>query len=142
MPKLGEEMSSTVDLGYPAPAGSQEETTEVLEGTGREKTKLVGMLKHSTEATEKTDEVPKLGESTGLQKILSPPLEPELSKVPRAPVITPKRRRMASVLDVVLESIRVSALAPGKETAEATTVRVEAEAGPSVPIKTEPVGTR
>jgi hypothetical protein len=61
--------------------------------------------------------------------------------VPRAPVITPKKRRMASVLYVVLESTRVSTPAPGKETAEAATICVEAEAGPSVPIEIEPAGT-
>jgi hypothetical protein len=49
--------------------------------------------------------------------------------------------RMARVLDAVLESTRASTPAPAKETAEAATARVEAEAGPSVPIETEPVGT-
>jgi hypothetical protein len=83
-----------------------------------------------------------LGESAGLQKILSPPPEPELPKVPKAPIITPKRRRMASVLDAILESTRVSTPTPTKETAEAAIVRVETEAGPSVPIETEPAGTR
>jgi hypothetical protein len=77
-----------------------------------------------------------------LQKILSPPPEPELPKVPRAPVITPKRRWMASVLDAVLESTRASTPSPAKETAEDATVRFEAEAGPSVPIETEHVGNR
>jgi hypothetical protein len=76
-----------------------------------------------------------------LQKILSPPPEPEFPKVPRAPVTTPKRRRMASVLDAVLEWTRAWTPAFAKETAEAATVRVEAEARPSVPIETEPVET-
>jgi hypothetical protein len=101
---------------------------------------LAGAPKHSAEATEKAAEVPELGELAGLQ-VLSPPPEPELPKVPRAPIITPKRRRMASVLDAILESTRVSTPAPAKETAEAATVRVETEAGPSVPIETEPAGT-
>jgi hypothetical protein len=77
-----------------------------------------------------------------LPKILSPPPEPELSKVSKAPAITPKRRRMASVLDAVLESTRASTPAPAKETTEAATARAEPEAGPSVPIETEPAGTR
>jgi hypothetical protein len=64
-----------------------------------------------------------------------------LPKVPRAPTITPKRRKMASVLDIVLESTRASTPAPAKETAEAAIARVEAKAGPSVPIETEHVGT-
>jgi hypothetical protein len=64
-----------------------------------------------------------------------------LSKVSKAPTITPKRRRMASVLDAVLESTRASTLAPAKETTEAATVHVETEAGPSVPTEAEPAGT-
>jgi hypothetical protein len=85
--------------------------------------------------------VPELGESAGLQKILSPPLELGLPKVLRVPAITPKRRRMASVLNAILESTRASTPAPTKETAEAATAHAEVEAGPSVPIETEPVGT-
>jgi hypothetical protein len=77
----------------------------------------------------------------GLQKILSPPPEPELPKVPRAPAITPKRRRMSSVLDVILESTRASTPAPVKETVEAATAHAKVKARPSVPIETEPVGT-
>jgi hypothetical protein len=64
-----------------------------------------------------------------------------LLKVPRAPVITPKRRRMASVLDAILESTRVSTPAPAKETAEAATILIETKAGPSVPTETEFAGT-
>ena len=45
------------------------------------------------------------------------------------------------MLDAVLESTRASTPNPAKETVEAATARVEAEAGPSVPIETEPVGT-
>jgi hypothetical protein len=106
--ELVEGAPSTAELGQPAPAGFKEESAEVPEIIGQEKIESAGVPKHSAEATEKTAEVPELGESVGLQKILSPPPEPELPKVPRNPVITPKRRRMASVLDVVLESTRVS----------------------------------
>jgi hypothetical protein len=42
-----------------------------------------------------------------MPKIVSPPPEPELPKVSKIPAITSKRRRMASVLDAVLESTRV-----------------------------------
>jgi hypothetical protein len=64
-----------------------------------------------------------------------------LPKVSKAPAITPKRRRMASVLDAVLESTRASTPAPAKETAKAATTRVETEDGPPVPTETEPAGT-
>jgi hypothetical protein len=62
--------------------------------------------------------------------------------VPIAPAITPKRRRMASMVDAVLESARAPTPASAKEAAEAATARVEVEVGPSMPIEIEPVGTR
>ena len=40
-------------------------------------------------------------------KILSPSQETELSKVSKIPAVTPKRRRMASVLNAVMESTKV-----------------------------------
>jgi hypothetical protein len=81
-----------------------------------------------------------------LQTILSLPQEPELPKVSKIPAITPKRRRMASVLDAVLELTRVSTSASReekniKEAIEAITTHVEAEVGPSVPAKIGPVET-
>jgi hypothetical protein len=75
-----------------------------------------------------------------LPKILSPPPEPELLKVSKIPAITPKRRRMASVLDAVMESMKVSTPASTKdknikEATEAITTRVETEVGPSNPAR-------
>jgi hypothetical protein len=82
---------------------------------------------------------------------MSPPPEPELLKVSKIAAITPKRRRMASVLDAVLESTRVPTPAfvevasmsekNIKEVAEAVTTRDEAEVGPSVPREAGPVET-
>jgi hypothetical protein len=74
--------------------------------------------------------------------------EAELSKIQKTTLITPKWRRMASVLDAVMESTKV--LTPAsievpsmgkkstKETVQAVITRVEAEAGPSVPAETGP----
>ena len=75
-----------------------------------------------------------------LPEILSPPVEAELPKVAKAPATTPKRRRMASVLDVVMET---RALTPAlvKKVAEAAMAHTETEAGPSVPAETKPVVT-
>jgi hypothetical protein len=64
-----------------------------------------------------------------------------LPKISRAPAITPKRRRMASMLDIVLESTRASSPAPAKRTTEAATICVEIEAGPSVSTEALPTGT-
>jgi hypothetical protein len=81
-------------------------------------------------------------------KTLSSSQEAELSKVEKIASITPKRRRMASVLDAVIESTKAltfaSAKAPSaegrntKESAEAGMSQVAAETGPSAPAKVKP----
>ena len=76
-----------------------------------------------------------------LPEILSPPTEVELPKVTRAPAITPKRRRMASVLDVVIETTRELTPALAKKIAEAAINHAETEARPSAPAKTELAAT-
>jgi hypothetical protein len=131
VPKLDEGTSSTAEPGHPSP-------TEAPKVPAIESAEAP---KHATEAKGKAVEEPKLGETAGLPKILSPPAEPELMKVSKAPAITPKRRRMASVLDAVLESTRASTLAPAKETVEAATACAEPKVGPSVPSEAEPAGT-
>jgi hypothetical protein len=79
---------------------------------------------------------------------LSPLQETELLKVQRIASVTPKRRRMVSVLDVVIESTRAltpaSAEAPSaegkntKKSAEADITQVAAEAGHSAPAEARP----
>jgi hypothetical protein len=76
-----------------------------------------------------------------MPEILSPLVEAELPKVTRAPATIPKRRRMASVLDTVVETTRALTPAPVKEIAEATTTHMETEAGPSVPVETKLAAT-
>jgi hypothetical protein len=98
VPKLAKRTSSTVEPGYPAPASSKGESAEVPKITVTESAKAP---KHSADVKGKATEEPELGEPTGLQKILGPLLEPELPKVSKAPAITPKKRRMASVLDAI-----------------------------------------
>jgi hypothetical protein len=90
-----------------------------------------------------------------MPKILSPPTEAKLPKVQKASAATPKKRRMANVLDVVLEITKALSPAPTKKIAEATKMQAEAETGqaeaeatqaqaeaearPSVPTEMEPV---
>jgi hypothetical protein len=74
-----------------------------------------------------------------MPEILSPPAEAKLPKMQKAPVVTPKRRRMANVLDVVLETIKALSPRPIKKIAEAAKVQVEAEAEPAAPIETKVV---
>jgi hypothetical protein len=103
---------------------------------------------------DKVDE-PNVEEIIKMPKILSLPTEANLPKVQKASVATPKRRRMANVLDAVLETKKALSPAPSKKIAqseaksrveaetrrakaEATRVEAEAEAGPSMPTETEP----
>jgi hypothetical protein len=87
-------------------------------------------------------------------KIMSLPTEATLPKVQKASAATPKRRRMANVLDAVLETMKVLSPAATKKVAETTKTQAEAktrqakteaaqaqteaEAGPSVPTEMEP----
>jgi hypothetical protein len=76
-----------------------------------------------------------------LPEILSPPLEAELPKVAKAPATTPKRRRMASVLDAVIATTRALTPAPIKKVAEAATAHTETEARPLVAPEMKPTVT-
>jgi hypothetical protein len=139
LPKLGEGTSSTAEVEQPAPATPKEELT------GLSKVPAAGPVetpRHGAKSKEKAAKEAELEKTVGLPKILSPPAEPELPKVSKAPAITPKKRIMASVLDVVLETTRVLTPAPTKEAAEAATARAKTEVGPSVPIEAEPAGTK
>jgi hypothetical protein len=93
------------------------------------------------EAEDDKVEEPQVEKILMLPKILNPPAEAELSKVTRAPATTPKRRRMASVLDAVVETTRALTPAPVKKIAEAATAHTETEAGPSVSVETKLAAT-
>ena len=81
-------------------------------------------------------------------KTLSSLQEAELAKVQKIASITPKRRRIASVLDAVMESSKALTPAPAeapsvedkniKKSAEAVMTQVETKSGPSVPAETGP----
>jgi hypothetical protein len=99
-------------------------------------------------ARAKPAEEPELKKSTEQPKALSQLQRLEVPKASRFPTTTPKRRRMASVLDAVIESTKaltpVSAEAPSaegetiKKSAEAGTTQAAVEAGPSVPAEARP----
>jgi hypothetical protein len=84
-----------------------------------------------------TAEEPKVEKTVKMPEILSPPAEAELPKVQKVPAATPKRRRMASMLDPVMETTKALSPAPTKKVVEAVKVQAEPEAGPLVPIKTK-----
>jgi hypothetical protein len=138
LPKLDEGTSSIAEGEQPTPAAPREDLSELpkVPAIGPAKT-----LKFGVEAKEEVAKEPKLGEKVGLPKILSPPADSGLPKITRAPTITPKRRRMASVLDTVMETTRALTPAPAKKIAEAAISRAEAEARPSAPAEMEPIAT-
>jgi hypothetical protein len=122
------------------------ETSSVTEAKGPALTQRIeepaAMLKADKIEESRTKE-------TKTSEILSPSVEVEAPKIQKDLTATPKRKRMASVLDV-LETIKTSSSSPGKiakaskthvETekklteAEATMSRADVETGPSEPTK-------
>jgi hypothetical protein len=99
-------------------------------------------------------EEPNVEEIMKMPEILSPPTEAKLPKVQKASAATPKRTRMANMLDAVLETTKALIPAPTKKIAEAAKAQAEsetrqaeteamkaqaeAEAGPSAPNATKP----
>jgi hypothetical protein len=157
MLKLVEGPSSAAKLDHPATTEARvKSATEARVKSAEEtilkapaekpKAEIADVPKYPAKARAKTAEKPKLRKSAEQPKTLSPPQETELPKVSKFPAVTPKRRRMASVLDAVMESTKV--LTPSSievpsmgekntmETVEAVETQVEVEAGPSVPAET------
>jgi hypothetical protein len=95
VPKFGEGTSSTTEAKQAAPTVQSAKESIVVP-----KVPTVG----PAEAKDDTAREPKLEETMMMPKILSPPAEAELPKMTKAPATTPKRRRMASMLDAVMET--------------------------------------
>jgi hypothetical protein len=107
-----------------------------------------------TKADKDKAEGSKIEEITKMPEILSPSTEVTVPKAQKGSAETPKRRRMANVLDVVLETAKTLSPAPSRKIAEAskaqpgaetkqvgveaTTIQAETEARPSEPTETEP----
>jgi hypothetical protein len=131
VPKFGGETSSAIEAKEPAP------TQRIEEPAAMPKTNKI--------------EEPRI-EGTKTLEVLSSSAGVEVPKAQKGLAATPKRKRMASVLDV-LETIKASSSTPGKiakaskvqietETklteAEATMSQASAEAGPLEPAKEKP----
>jgi hypothetical protein len=129
VPEFGEGTSSTTEAKQAAPAVRSAEGPIIAP-----KVPTVG----PAEAKDDTDREPELEKTLMTPKKFSPPAETELPKMTKAPATTPKRRRMASVLDAVMETTKALTPAPTKKVAEAVKAQAEAEARPSVPIETKP----
>jgi hypothetical protein len=124
----------------------------------------IHIAKSAEDKAEKAEE-PKINEITKTPKSLRLPIEADLPKIQKTSAATPKRRRMANVLDVVLETTKVLSPALVKKVVrteiksqaetetrqaeaaqvqaetEATQIRAETEATPSVPIATMPAAS-
>jgi hypothetical protein len=103
------------------------------------------------EAKSSPTEEPKLKEAAEQPKALSPPRETELSKASKIPAATPKKRRMASMLDAVMESVKASTPASAEvlstegeilmESVEAGTSQAVSKPGPSFSAEAKPSKT-
>jgi hypothetical protein len=101
------------------------------------------------EAKTNVTEEPNVEKTTEQMKALSPPYVTELPKPSNIPAATPRKRRMASMVDVVMGSMKTSAPAPAemprteakdsKKPNKARMAHTISEAGPSeVPARTRP----
>jgi hypothetical protein len=75
---------------------------------------------------DKTEE-PKIEEITKMPKVLSPSTQATVAKMQKSSTASPKTRRMANVLDVVLETTRTLSPAPTRKIVEASKAQPEAE---------------
>jgi hypothetical protein len=130
VPEFGEEASSTAEARQGAPI-----VHGVEEPTIVPKMPTVGPI----EAKDDKAEEPKVEKVIKVPEILSPPVETDLTKMQKPPAATSNRRRMASVLDAVIETTKALTPASTKKTIEAAKNQVEAKAGPSAPTKTKAV---
>jgi hypothetical protein len=146
IPEFGEGTSSAAEVKETIPIMQSTEEPIVVS-----KVTTVGPAK----AEDNKAKEPHVERVTKLPEILSPPEAAGLPKVQKTSAATPKRRRMANVLDAVLETTKVLSPAATNKVAEATKTQAEAKTGqaeaevaqiqtefearPSVPTETEPV---
>jgi hypothetical protein len=142
VPEFGGETSSATEAKEPAPPMQKIEESVVM--------LKVPSTELAEPKTDKTEE-PRI-EGTKILEVVSPSEEVTVLKAQKGLAATPKRKRMASVLDV-LESVKASSPTPGK-IVKASKMQIEAEtkltevkgamsqanaeAGPSEPAKKKP----
>jgi hypothetical protein len=143
VPEFGGETSAVAEAKEPAPPTQKIE--EPAEMSKAPSAKL---------AEPKTDNIEEIRvEGTKTLEVLSPSAEVTMPKAQKGLAATPKRKRMASVLDV-LETVKASSSIPSGKIAEASKIQIEAEtrpaevegavsqasaeAGPSEPIDKQP----
>jgi hypothetical protein len=155
VPEFTGETSSATEAEKPTEPTLLPEVAEMAEAPTRIELKepkvLLPETKEMAEAplTEKMEKVKGFTEGSEISEVLSPSANVESIKNQKGRVVTPKRKRMVTVLDV-LETIESSNTTPKKtaetsetETkvfdAEAPRQQAETEAGPSGPTKEEKI---
>jgi hypothetical protein len=152
VPEFGSETSSAPEAKESTPLPGAKELAEVPTTKELEEPKtLLPETKELAEApsTEKMEEAKASTEGAKISEILNPSEEIEAAKIKKGPTVTPKRKRMVNVLDV-LETIKLPSTTP-KKTAETSEALVEVsvaeapkqqtgiETGPSEPTKVIPL---
>jgi hypothetical protein len=133
-------------------AGETSSVTEAKEPTLLPEIKELAEVPVTEKIEEaKTEEAKTSAEGVKISEILSPSREIEVAKIKKGLTVTPKRKRMVNVLDV-LETIKSSSTTP-KKTVETSEASAEAsvaetskqqtgtEVGPSEPTKVKPLET-
>jgi hypothetical protein len=146
IPEFGEGASSAAKTKEIVPPAQRTEESAIMP-----KLPLVELVE--TKADKDKAEGSKIEEITKMPEILSPSTEVTVPKAQKGSAATPKRRRMANVLDVVLETAKTLSPAPTRKIVEASkaqpeaetkqaeveaaTIQAETEARPSVPTEME-----
>jgi hypothetical protein len=118
IPEFGEGASSAAKTKETVPSMQSTEEPAVMP-------KLLSVKLVETKADKA--ERPKIGELTKMLEVLSPPTEATVPKVQKGSATTPKRRRMANVLDVVLKTTKTLSPAPTRKVVEASKAQPEAD---------------
>jgi hypothetical protein len=148
IPKFDEGASSAAKTKETAPPAQRTEEPATMP-------KVPSVELVETKADKDKAEGSKIEEITKMPEILSPSTEATALKTQKSSATTPKRRRMANVLDVVLETTKTLSSTPSRKFAEAlkaqpeaetkqaevkaATIQAETEARPSEPTETEPI---
>jgi hypothetical protein len=118
IPEFGEGASSAAETRETvSPAQSTEESAVMPK---------VPTVKLVETKVDKAEE-PKIEEIMKMLEILNPPTEATVPKVQMGYAVTPKRRRMANVLDIVLETTKTLSPAPTRKVTEASKAQLEAD---------------
>jgi hypothetical protein len=133
VPEFGGEASSAAESRETAPPMHRAEEPAIM--SKAPSVELVEMKVDKDKAERSTTE-----EVTKMPGTLSPSTEATTLRAQKSSAITPRRRTMVNVLDV-LETTDSISLAPKGKVAKAdkTQPKAETEAGPSVPAETKPV---